>query len=498
MRSRLIGLLIAAALVRLIVFPINQHLYGDAVARTEMTEAWARAPHVITSFGDGAAQFGPLHFYLIATALPWFDREDASRVVSLVFGVLTVLPLFAVTRRYFGARAATWSCLAFVVWGLHLQLSTTGGSEAVALCLMWLAFAAFARGLDERRLRWFALAVLAMNLASAIRYDAWMYIPLLALMPVLQWPERRAGLVAGAAFAVLCLPFPVAWMAGNAVAHGDPLYPLTYIDDFHRTWAAVETTTWGRWWLRAQGIGFWPAMALFTLTPGVALLGALGMGVSWRREPRTRWLIVATIAPMIYYAFRITALANFVPLGRFTIVQVSLLLPFVVPGFHWCTGRLGARRARRIAVATVIVALAMPAALGAYTATVEDTWSRVLGPVSPTATNPRAIMRAAELVRTDIVGRGHTLVLDNDTTYLDLQLGFFGRVTDDKTFRMRWPGFRERVERTPPDFVVLFDRGLLAREPWVSLSGRTLRLATTVYDEIEGFEAPVRVFRRVD
>src|SRR5690606_14479293 len=145
-------LVMAAAAVRLVVLPVNQHLYGDAVARTEMAEQWARAPHLITSFADGAAQFGPLHLYLIAAALELVDRDDASRIVSFVFGVLTVLPLYAVTRRYFDGRAAVWACLGFALWGLHIQASTTGGSEAVALCLMWIAFAAFARGLDDRRI----------------------------------------------------------------------------------------------------------------------------------------------------------------------------------------------------------------------------------------------------------------------------------------------------------------------------------------------------------
>src|SRR5262245_10474255 len=74
----LLGLLLVAALVpRLAVFPINENLYGDAVARTELAERWLKEPHVIRSFGDGAQQFGPLHLYLVGAALTVVGREHA-------------------------------------------------------------------------------------------------------------------------------------------------------------------------------------------------------------------------------------------------------------------------------------------------------------------------------------------------------------------------------------------------------------------------------------
>src|SRR4051812_33204113 len=63
-------LLLATALVpRLVVFPLNQNLYGDAVIRTELAQRWLAAPHLITSYADGAFQFGPLHLYLLAFVL---------------------------------------------------------------------------------------------------------------------------------------------------------------------------------------------------------------------------------------------------------------------------------------------------------------------------------------------------------------------------------------------------------------------------------------------
>jgi 4-amino-4-deoxy-L-arabinose transferase-like glycosyltransferase len=491
--ARLILLVLA---VRLVVFPVNEHMHGDAVPRTEMAEAWARAPHVITSFGDGAAQYGPLHLYLIGAALSVFDRNDASRLVSLLFGVLTVVPIFALTRHYFGSRSAIWACLAFAVWGLHLQASTTGGSEAVALFLMWVAFAWFARALYRPHWIRFAIAALAMNLAAATRYDAWMYIPLLAAVPLWQWTDKRRAVRFGALFALLSLPYPIFWMAGNAAAHGHPLYPLTYIDGYHQAWVAQMPHGWHEWWLRAQGLGFWPAMALVTLSPGVAWLGALGMGMAWHTRPATRWLMVAAIVPAVYYTFRAAVLLDFLPLARFTTVQVSLLLPFIVSGWSWFLARRGAVAARRFAFVSITLAVLVPLALGLFTYHRDSVTATVLKPVSPVSTNPRAVMDAAEFVRREVVTPGHTLALDEDRTYQDLPLGFFARVSAERTARLRWPDFRARVEALAPEFVVLFDRGRLLDQPGVTLHDGTLTIGPDVYVELPGVQPPVRVFRR--
>ncbi len=483
---------------RLLVFPINEHVYGDAVSRTELAEDWARSPHLITSFGDGAAQYGPLHLYLIGGALTWVDRNDAARVVSFFFGVLTVVPLFALTRHYFGPRSALMAGLAFAVWGIHVQASTTGGSEAVSLFLFWTTLAWFARALYRPHWIPFAAAALTMNLAAATRYDAWMFIPLLAAMPLLQWRDRRRAALYGALFAALCLPFPVGWLIGNAAAHGDALYPFTYIDAYHREWAAQTMGTWGgELWFRLQGLGFWPAMALFTLTPGVAVLGTIGMAAAWRARPLTRWLTVTAAATTLYYTVRIAVLADFVPLGRFTVAQVSLLLPFIGSGLIWIVARYGASSARRIALLAAILAIAMPLVVGGYTLYFDNVVARVIQPVGPVATNPRAVMAAASFLTAEVVTPRKTLAIDADRTYQDLALVFFARVDPEHTVRVRWPHFRERIEVAPPDVVVLFTHGQLAHEPWVTLRGRLLTMAGDTYVERAGFSYPVRVFERM-
>jgi hypothetical protein len=323
-----------------------------------------------------------------------------------------------------------------------------------------------------------------MNFASAMRYDAWMYVPLLALAPVYQWRERPGGhrrlpvdgIRMAALFGVLCLPFPLWWMAGNHAMHGDAFYPLNYIDAFHRTWATGDGSGWNEVWLRVQGLGFWPAMAVFTLTPGVAICGMAGMVRAWHERTHTRWMVIAAVAPVVYFGVRTTLLLNFVPLARFAIVQMALLLPFVGFGFEGIVRRIGVVRGRRLAVGSVGLAVLMPAALGLYTFRADGGARDILRPLSPTSTNPRAVMHAARFLATEMAKVSGRLGLDMDPTYQDLQIGFFARVPSERLVRLRWPRFREDFGREPPAYMVRFDGGALADEPGVRLEGRTRRM----------------------
>lgn len=494
--GRELFLVLAATLVvRLLAFPVNEYLHGDAVPRMELAEAWARAPHLIRSFGDGAAQYGPLQIYLAGAALTWVERDAAARVVNLAFGTIGVVPIFLVTRRYFGVAAATGAGLAFAAWGLHIQASTTGGSEAMALTLMWLAFAAMAAWLERPRLGPLVLSALAMNLAGATRYDAWMYVPLLAAMPLVTWPDRARALRWGAMFVLLCLPYPVWWMAGNCAAHGSALYPFTYINDFHRSWAAVESAGWRQPWFRVQGLTFWPAMALVTLSPGVAALGAAGMRAAWRERPETRWLVLAATLPTVYYSVRSAVLMDFVPMARFAVVQMSLLLPFLVSGLPVLSRWMGGVVPARIVFGAGALAVMCPVAIGAITFRQDNRVATALKSVSPVSTNNRQVMAAADFLRGVVHDEGRSAALDSEPLYEDIQLGFYARL-DGKAIRMRWPDFRQRLLADPPDYLVTFERGAFLREPWVTSNGVTVTVGGARYERVPGFGRPVSVWRK--
>lgn len=485
------------ALPRLILLPFNENLYGDAISRAEMGERWMANPHLITAFGDGAGQYGPLHLYLVGLATAFVDREVAGRIVSLLCGVLTVVPLYRLARRLVGWQAGIVACLGLAVWGLHIQFSTTAASESVAVFLMLSALSAFSSALETGRSRDLVWAAVWLNLAEAVRYDAWMYPPVLAAAVLLIGAHASLSGRQLGGFVAACLLFPVMWMVGNYKMHGDPTFPFDYINGEHSRWAATYNGFWREVWLRLQGIGFWPVMALVTLTPGVAAFSFVGIVAVWRERRTVRWIIVMLSAPILYYAARTTIFGDFVPLTRFMAVSLALMLVFVWDGHRVATRWWGSGRARSLVRAAAVLALAIPVVIGWLTFRHDGPVPNVIRPVSPASTNRRAVMSAAAFVRSTVVPGANGLVVDTDEkTFLDLPLVFYGGLLEEQAIRVRQPADLSRVERERPGYVVRLDGGSLLQQEAVRLSGRTLMLDGTAYDELDGFSAPVHVYRR--
>ncbi len=221
--------------------------------------------------------------------------------------------------------------------GFIIQFSTTAASESVAIFLMLSALSAFASALETGRSRGLVWAAVWLNLAEAVRYDAWMYPPVLAAAVLLIGSHTSLSRRQLGGFVAACLLFPVMWMIGNYQMHGDPTFPFDYINGEHSRWAATYGGFWRELWLRAQGIGFWPVMALVTLTPGVAAFSFVGIVAVWRERRTVRWVIVMLSAPILYYAVRTTIFGDFVPLTRFMAVSLALMLVFVWDGHRVAT-----------------------------------------------------------------------------------------------------------------------------------------------------------------
>lgn len=494
----LLGLLFVVALLpRLLLMPFNENFHGDAVVRTELAERWVQEPHVITSYGDGAYQFGPLHLYLVGAALKVVpDRALAGRLVSLVFGLLAVWPLFSLTRRLFGWQAGVAAGLSLSVWGMHLQMSTTAASESLSLFLMLWVFALVAEGLDENRMGPLFGAAAVLNLACATRYDAWLFMPLLCVALLFWGPDRLAGFTRAVGFGVVCLPFPLLWMQGNEMAHGDPFFPIRAVEQFHDAWVKEGIARVGAWRYRLESLGFWPGMALLTLSPGVALLGMVGMRSTWRDRPDVRWLTLAALVPTAYFTFRAAVLLDFQPLGRFTVTELALLLPFVGPGFVACVGSRSAGVRSALAGVCAVLAVAFPMAMGLYTFRTDGGLHDTLRPVSPTSTNPVPVMQVARFLKEEVAARGGAAILDEDPSYMDLQLAFFSGLSDERLARVRWTTFRDHVRRAQPEYLVRFDKGSLVKDAGVKWEGRALWLDGVEFGELEGFSPPLHVYKR--
>lgn len=451
------GLWLAVAVLapRLVLFFLNENLAGDAIARVWLAHRWLAEPHLMTSFGSGAKQFGPLHLYLLALAeWAWPSLLHAGRVVSLLAGVLTAWPLHSLTARRFGASAATYAVLGFAFWGLHLQCSTTSASEALNLLLVLGAVALFDVA-PERRAAWWG-AVLLLNLACATRYDSWLLVPLLAAA---EWWRTRS-LVKAIGLGAAASAFAIAWLLGNWRDQGDPFFPIRFIDQYHREWWPREARVWGEWTYRVICLFFWPGAAALMLTPLYAVAGGLMLRKAWAERPELRWLVALILVPTVLYTFRSAVTASFAPLARFTMKEVLLLLPFA----GWGLQRLAERRPN-LARGAVVLAAAWCFALGAFCFRPDTLWSFSFRSIAATSRVESPIRELASWLRENAAPAPGLLVVDEDPNgFDDLPISYFSGLGFDDQLRRRYANYEQVLATAIPKWLVLFPTGRMLRD----------------------------------
>jgi len=440
-RSLLVPLAVAA-IARAAPLVYGFEHYGDAPVRIELAQRWAADPHFWHGYLE-TYQYGPLHLTLIGGLVRLLgERVVAARLLSLIAGLAGVWLLYRIAERERGPEAGFWAALGLALSPLHIQASTTGASEAPFLALLLGGFLLLLRGQ--------AIApALLVGAAGLVRYDGWMYVPLLA--GLLLW--RRRDLLRAGAYCAIAIAPAVLWMWVNAHWTGDPLAPLHHIDRDHVQLARVALDASGPFWARLDALLYWPLAVCIVTTPALGILALWGSARTLRfHRPGWDLLAVAWI-PAAYLTFRSAVLADFHPMARFTMVAASLSLVFANDALA-----LLARPARAISAAVAVASPLVLAALCWNRTGPAAEWAR---PVAPIGSLPPGIGESALWLRAN-AAEGDLVLLDESSYYFDIPLAFASRLPEAKLLRARWTDdFEQRFPRRSPTLAVLVERGRL-------------------------------------
>ncbi|MCA1828749.1 MAG: glycosyltransferase family 39 protein [Myxococcales bacterium] len=429
-----------AVAVRLLPLFFGFEHYGDAPVRIEIAERWAQHPHLWHGFVE-TYQYGPLHLSLIGVLIRLLDdRVAAARLLSFACGLLCVWLLYVLAERERGPQAAFVAALGLSLSPLHIQASTTGGSEAVFLALL---LGAVLCTLDDR----IVAAAVLLGAAGLVRYDGWMYLPLFG---ALSYVRKRDGLRA-AALAVLASAPAFFWLFVNARYAGDALAPIRWIDKDHRALAGMALQWFGQVRWRSYGVVYWPLAVCCVASP---LLGAFALWGAARTLVRKLpgWDIVALAwLPAAYLTFRTAVLADFRPMARFAMVAAALSLIFA-------DDVLRARWLRRTAYAVLI---ATPLLLAAFSWRRDGALAEWARPLSPIGSLPPGIADASRYVK-EHVRPDDVILLDTVWDYLDIPLAFAANLPEEQWIRKGWrDDFDARLARRTPTMAVLIYQGEL-------------------------------------
>ncbi len=221
-------ILVAGIVLRILFFLISDNNGGDALARVASLQQWMQNP----SLAAPLPQWGPGYFYLMAPfAYLLGNPELATRLVSLLAGIVCIPLVFSLARLFAGNRAAGLSALVCALAGLHIGYSTTSSSEMLAAALMLAGLWGVFEYQSSKRFGALLIGGVCLTGAASIRFEGWILLPLLLLLIIgtpQKWftaefwrsPRLRASLF----FALVAGAWPVAWSLYSWHRTGDPLY----------------------------------------------------------------------------------------------------------------------------------------------------------------------------------------------------------------------------------------------------------------------------------
>ncbi|HEX2574654.1 MAG TPA: hypothetical protein VH877_34220 [Polyangia bacterium] len=474
-------------LLRVLFFPMAQNYQADSLARASLAEHWAERPHIIRDPNE-IYVYGPIHIYTLGASTWLLGRDLGPRLPSLVLGCLLVVPLIRLARRTGTRHGSAFAVAATALHSIHIQSSTIAASEAVFLTpLLFAADRALAM-CEEGRLRDAVLCGLCLLFAEGVRYDGWMYAGLIML--VVFWaawrPWSPGGARLGAAplivLGVLGSVFPLYWMMACVRYRHDLLWVFHAYGAYHQAFAGEVVARAGANQFRIQTLLFWPNSLLYTLSPGVLVLGVLGVirasGMTWARR-----LLLVVIVPPILLTLRAIVLLDFRLIPRFSIIQAIGLTLFIGPGWE----ALRAWGARAVhGVLLWVPAVLVPAYILLWSHGRSGPYPEQLRSISPLADLPPAVAGAIDWIHEH---RPDRIVVDQNGFAGTAVAAYSGLPEDRVYWVVSWSDHWEKQVRTvPPVCAVLFDRGVLGRR--VALGSERIEIVGRPYLRKAQYPAP--------
>jgi hypothetical protein len=255
--------------------------------------------------------------YLLATVLLWFDSPEAVVGIGVGAGLLSVVLVWWVGRRWIGAWGALGAAI-FYACGFWAAFLGRGGWQPVFLQLPVILCLDALLILAVRRRAWaFTVACGWLGLMVQLHYIALVFV---AMLPIAAWPARRvlrpAHLVAGGLIALaLLMPFLIY-----------ELNPVIRFADFGRL-SADAAGQGSHWDLEA-----WNLMWTLASNRGVAGLG--GPDSEGLRQALGRWSNLGLIGVPLVASGAIAAVAGWPRGWRGWLITGWMLTPAIGLAHH--------------------------------------------------------------------------------------------------------------------------------------------------------------------
>lgn len=267
-----IGLFILGALVRVSYFENSHNLFSveaEGYSKIQLMLQWDQSPLLYPD-----TNFGPLHMPLLKW--PWKLSGSlimANQIVSLILGLLLLPLTYLLARKLFGVAPALGT-LAFLTMSM-LPVKTSTVTLAEGPTVFFLVFGTYLATIyvEKSDDQWWAFvgSAIAFSAMSALRFETWLFLPLICL-----WMILRRGFVRGTVYTSILALFPFTHLYICYDKMGDSFH-------FLKTSAAITAMNSAKVDVARRAWGFidsliytcsWPVIIL--LPAGLILIFATG------------------------------------------------------------------------------------------------------------------------------------------------------------------------------------------------------------------------------
>ena len=259
-----------------------------------------------------------LYHYLLATALYfWRNPLITPRIFTMLFGILLIIPFYLLIEMLFNQEIAFYSSILLSFYPLHVMQSTLSTSDVVFhffffACLYYF----FKFKLKEKKVFWLILSAILFNIAAMLRFESWVFIPLLSIF------LYKDGKRYSAAFFLLSLILPSIWLYLCYHYTGNVFYSFTKSASTAHTEILLRTVPYSK-----KVLG-WLNVLAKTITAPIVICGVCGIFYAFIRK---KFWHLALFFLYLYFLYTVNTLLERMWLNeRYGILLGLLILPYSI------------------------------------------------------------------------------------------------------------------------------------------------------------------------
>lgn len=173
-------LLVLACIIRVLIIFNFDNKPGDTMSHVESALRILESPGLFRNFD---ANTSVLYNYMLAASIYFWNNPLLSpRIFTVIFGIAVIIPFYLLIKILFNERIAFYSGLLLVFYPLHaFQSGYTTSDIVFQFFLISALYCFFKFRQNKQRLGVLILSVVLLNIAALLRFESWIFIPLLPL-----------------------------------------------------------------------------------------------------------------------------------------------------------------------------------------------------------------------------------------------------------------------------------------------------------------------------